>query len=327
MVRSGPCVRMATPCLTCEVPRDKLYSSWLPAATVRDTLLVQPLQRLLLQERIVAKACEPVHRGFAPKPGELALRVAAGGLLNRGARLLHREPVLQDFAQFAITDKVERFRVFGQPGMEQGTNFFDPAICEHGVGSGKDSLVQSFADRGEPNLQRAPTLQWSAATSVQLGERHFGEQAHFDGTNQFLLVRGGDFLRGLGIEARQDPMQVPGTMFLRAVPQPLAKLLGALRDVREALEECAQIQSRANGENREARAVAQIGEDREGHLPIAACRGRVLRAEHINQVMRNPAALGRRRLCRAHVEPAIELRRIARDYFAAELFRQPNSKS
>jgi len=307
-------------------PKDKLYSSCLPAATVRDTLLAQPLQSLLLQERIVAKTCEPVHRGFAPKPGELALRVASCGLLNRGTRLVHREPVLQDFVQFAITDKVERFRVFGQPGMEQGANFFEPATCEHGVGSGEDSLVQSFAGRGEPNLQRAPTLQWSAAASVQLGERHLGEQAHFDGANELLLVRGGDFLRGLGIEARQNPVQVPGTMLLRALPQSLAKFLGALRDIREAFEERAQIQSRADGENREARAVAQTVEDREGHLPVAACRGRVLRAEHINQVMRNAAALGSRRLCRADVEPAIELRRIARDYFAAELFRQPDAQ-
>src|SRR6266481_8202880 len=94
-------------------PKVKLFSPCLPAATLHDTLLVQPLQRLLLQERIVAEACEPMHRGFAPKPGELALRVAACGLLNRGVRLVHRKPVLQDFAQFAITDKVERFRVFG----------------------------------------------------------------------------------------------------------------------------------------------------------------------------------------------------------------------
>ena len=243
-------------------PKDELYSPYLPAATLRDTLLAQPMQSLLLQERIVAEACEPVHRGFAPKPGELALCVAAGGLLNRGTRLVHRKPLLQDFAQFAITDKVERFRVFGQPGMEQGANLFEPAICEHGVGSGEDSLVQGFASWGESNLQRAPTEQWSAAASVQFGERHFGEQAHLDGSNQLLLVRGGDFLRGLGIEARQNPVQVPGTMLLRAAPQSLAKLLRALRDIREAFEERAEIQSRADGENREARAVAQIGEDR-----------------------------------------------------------------
>jgi len=130
----------------------------------------------------------------------------------------------------------------------------------------------------------------------------------------------------LGIEARQNPVQVPGTMLLRAAPQSLAKLLRALRDIREAFEERTQIQSRSNGENRKARAVAQIGEDREGHLPVAACRGRVLRAEHINQVMRNPAALGNRGLCRANIEPAIELRGIARDYFAAELFRQPDTQ-
>ena len=161
---------------------------------------------------------------------------------------------------------------------------------------------------------------------MQFRERHFSEKANFDGTNQFLLIRRGDFFRGLGIESRQHPVQVPGTMFLRGVPQSFTKLFRALRDVREAFEKRAQVQTGANGEDGEARAATQVGEDRKSQLAIASRRCRIFRAEDIKQVMRYSAALGRRRLCRSDVEPAIELRRITRDYFPAELFRQPNGQ-
>src|ERR1700730_12913039 len=40
----------------------------------------------------------------------------------------------------------------------------------------------------------------------------------------------------------------------------------------------------------------------------------------------NSAALSRTRLGRADVEPAIELRGIARDHFAVELFGEPNAQ-
>ncbi len=280
----------------------------------------------MLQERIVSKSSEPVHSRFAAKPGELAFRVAAGSLLNRSACLVHRESAPQDFTQFAVADKVERFGVFGQPGIEQGTNLLEPAVCEHGVGSGLDALVQGFAAWGESNLCRVPTLQWSAAASVQFGKRHLGEKANFNGANQLLPVGYGNFLRSFGIEARQNLVQVPGTMLLRAVPQSFAKFFRALRDVREAFQQGAQIQTSANGENREARAAAQVGEDAERHLPIASRRCCFLRTEHIKQVMRHAVAHGTCRLSRANIEPAIELRGITRDYFAAKLFRQPHAQ-
>jgi hypothetical protein len=189
-----------------------------------------------------------------------------------------------------------------------------------------DSRVQSFSFRGESNLQRAPTLQWCAAASMQLGERHFGKKANFDGANQLLLIRGGNFLRSFAIEARQNPVQVAGTMFVRVVPQSLSKLFRALRNVGQPFEQRTQVETRADCENWEARAATQVGESRERHLPVAARRGRFLRAEHIHQVMRNSVAFGNRGFGRADVEPAIELRRIACDYFPAELFSQPNAQ-
>src|SRR5258708_33038260 len=106
---------------------------------------------------------------LAAKPGELAFGIAASSLLNRGASLVQRESALQDGAQFAVADKVECLGVFGQPGIEQRTDLFEPAVCEHGVSSCMDSPVQCFSFRGKSNLYRAPTLQRCAASSMQLG--------------------------------------------------------------------------------------------------------------------------------------------------------------
>src|SRR5260370_15090692 len=89
-----------------------------------------------------------------------------------------------------------------------------PADCEHGVRSCMNPLVQSFAARGKADLESAPTLQRCPAASVQFGERHFGEKANFDRANQFLFVGSGDFFSSLGIEARQNAVQMPGTMLL-----------------------------------------------------------------------------------------------------------------
>src|SRR5260221_47119 len=70
---------------------------------------------------------------------------------------------------------------------------------------------------------------------MQLGERHFSEKANFDGANQLLLIRGGNFLSSFAIDPRQNPVQMAGTVFARAVPQSFAKLF--LADVPQRSEE------------------------------------------------------------------------------------------
>src|SRR6266478_5662694 len=102
--------------------------------------------------------------------------------------------------------------------------------------SGMPPSSKERTSSSQPFASMASVLAWIRSyRASRSGESPiFNARQSFNGANQFLLVRRGNFLRGLGIEARQHPVQVPGTMFLRAVSQSFTKLFRALRDVREA---------------------------------------------------------------------------------------------
>ena len=115
-------------------------------------------------------------------------------------------------------------------------------------------------------------------------------------------------------------------MHARTVPQSFAKFFGPLRHVRKSFQQRADVQTGANGENRESRAAAKIGEDSQSELPIASGGCGFLWIENVNQVVRHSAALRRGWFGSADVEASIELRGIAGSYFSAELLSQPNAQ-
>ena len=65
---------------------------------------------------VTAAAFEPVHVGFAAKPGELAFGVVAVALLGLGYGLLAGEFVLQDGGGFRVTERGEGAAVWDRSG-------------------------------------------------------------------------------------------------------------------------------------------------------------------------------------------------------------------
>ena len=121
-------------------------------------------------------------------------------------------------------------------------------------------------------------------------------------------------------------MQMAGRVLFSARAQPPAQFSRALRNVREPLEQRAQIQSRADGEYRQTLPLSQARQYRQRQLAISA-RGRLfLRAKDIHQVMRNAVAFRGGGFCGANIKPAIELRRIAGHNFAAEPLRESRTE-
>jgi hypothetical protein len=98
-----------------------------------------------------------------------------------------------------------------------------------------------------------------------------------------------------------------------------------LGNVSQPLKQRAQIKTSTHGENREAPALPQTGENRERHLTISSRCRCFFWAEHINQVVRNSVPLARCRFSRANIEAAKELRGIACDHFATKLLSEPNA--
>src|SRR5947209_6468076 len=168
--------------------KSKLYSGPLRTATWDDVLLDQPLVGFHLDARVVSEACKPVDRRFATEPGELALGVAPGGLLNSDASLLHRGVALQNRPQFVIPDEIERLRVLRQSGSEQRANLFQPSVCEHRIRSSVNLGIQSIALGSEANFQSAPAFKRCPASPMYFAYRLLGEKADLDRPNQLLLV-------------------------------------------------------------------------------------------------------------------------------------------
>src|SRR5260370_36859697 len=115
---------------------------------------------------------------------------------------------------------------------------------------------------------------------------------------------------------------MPGPMFFNARAQPLAQFFRALRYVREPLKERAQIQSRADGEYRQAFASPEVFQNAQSPLAVAPRGDVILWAKHVNQMVRNAAAFGGARLCGANIKTTIELRRITGYNFPAESLRK-----
>src|SRR5260370_24240408 len=104
---------------------------------------------------------------------------------------------------------------------------------------------------------------------------------------------------------------MPGRMFFNARAQPLAQFFRALRNVRETLKQRAQIQSRADGEYRQAFASPEVFQNAQSPLAVPPRSGVILLAKYVNQMMRNAAALEGATLCGVNITTTIELRRIA----------------
>src|SRR5260370_20836960 len=111
---------------------------------------------------------------------------------------------------------------------------------------------------------------------------------------------------------------MPGRMSFNARAQPLAQFFRALRYVREPLKERAQIQSRADGEYRQAFASPEVFQNAQSPLAVAPRGDVILWAKHVNQMMRNAAAFEGARFCGANIKTTIELRRITGYNFPAE---------
>ena len=149
------------------------------------------------------------------------------------------------------------------------------------------------------------------------------QYANLNGANELLFVRRCDFLGRFRVESLQNTMQMAGRVFFSARPQPPTEFFRAQRNVREAFQQHAQVQSRPDSEDRQAFPVSQVLQCGQCQLAIATCSCFVFRIENVDQVMRNAAAFGCVGFCRTYVKPAIELRGIAGHHFPAEPLGQP----
>src|SRR5579859_1291605 len=280
----------------------------------------------LLNARIIAKSFEPVNVAFAAKPGLLALGVLSRRLLNRGSCGIQREFATQHRAKLAVTDEIERLCHFRDILLHEPTNFFQPSGGQHRVRPGMDSIAQRVARRLQTDLHGAPTQQRSARCTMDFGERFLRQQANFNRPNNFLFIRRCDLCGRARVESSKHSVKIAGGVRRRMFSKPVAQFLGPLRQLRQSLQQRAQVQPRANRENGKPSSRLQIGKNDFRAFTVIASRGSFVRVKHIDQVMRNSCAFADSWFGGTNVEAAIQLRRIAGDNLSAEFLRECNSK-
>ena len=275
---------------------------------------------------VASAAFEPVHVGFAAKPGELALGVVAVALLGLGYGLLAGEFVFEDGDGFGVAERGEGAAVFAVAG-DEALGLFDEAAVEHGGGALVDAFVETFAWGIEAETQDAIAGEGVAALLPLFGERSFCGEGDFDGADYFGDVVDVDGCCGSWVEAGEDTVEVGGATGLDEFAEAFA-LAGFLgRGGEEAVDEGAQVEAGASGDDGQVAAgsggTAAFGDAGEGFAGLAAvvaCGAGFVGRGDVDHVVLDEGALFARGLGGADLHLAVDGNGVAADDLAVELF-------
>jgi hypothetical protein len=153
-------------------------------------------------------------------------------------------------ARLAVAERLEgtgRLAVLG----EEAAGFFDEAVGEHPCGAGVEAGVEGGAGRIEADAENAIAGEGVAAGFPGFGEGLAGGEADLDGADELGLVVRVDALRGGWIEAAEETVQPCRAVALGAAAKPGAQFFGTLRAGEESLEQGAQVEAGAAGDDGE----------------------------------------------------------------------------
>ena len=165
-----------------------------------------------------------------------------------------------------------------------------------------DAFVERCAVGIKTDAQNTEAGEWVATLLPQLGHGTAGGEADLDGADELGGIVGVDFLGGGAIRRDKDAMQVSRAALSFTLPQMSTQRLGALGPGEKAVDQRAQVKSRAADNDRKVMAVADFGEHLPGATSIFAGSHRLRRVDDIEQMMRCAGTFFRRRLGGADVE-------------------------
>src|SRR5580700_7544660 len=199
---------------------------------------------------VVAASGQPVDIGFFAKPGDLAFSVVAMGLAGGCDGFGLGDFAAKDGAGLSVAEGVKGAGGFSVLG-DEGAGLCDEAGCEHGFRAGVDAVVERGTGRVEADAEDAIAGQRVSPGGPGAGERLAGGEADFDGADEFGVVVGVNARGCGGIEPVQQAMEPAGWMLFRAAAQAVAEIFRALRSLEEAVEESAEVESGAAGDDGE----------------------------------------------------------------------------
>jgi hypothetical protein len=258
-----------------------------------------------------------VDAGFTAKPGELALGVVAVALGGGGESFGLGHRAAEDGAGLAIAEGVEGAGGVAVTG-KKTAGFVEEAAGEHLSGASVEAFVESGTGRIEADAEDAVAGEGIAAGLPGIGERLAGGEADFEGADELGLVVGVDARGGGGIEAAEESVQPGGAMAASACAEAVAEAFGALRTGEEAVEEGAQIEAGAAGNDGEVAAGGDVGEGLAGEAAVVAGSAEMVRREDVEEVVGDLAPLLRRGFGGADLHIAIDGDGVAADNLSVE---------
>ncbi len=128
----------------------------------------------------------------------------------------------------------------------------------------------------------------------------------FDGADELGRVVGVDELCGGGVEAGEDAMQMCGTFFSGARAEFFAERFVALRRGEEAVEERAEIEAGASGDDGQASALRDAGDGFAGEAAVVSGGAGLVWGEDVDEVVGDAFALGECGLGGADLHAAVD---------------------
>ncbi len=273
---------------------------------------------LRLHGYIAAKALKPVDLRVAPEPGELTFGIVAMASLGFDDGLCEQSLTTHNAEGLGVPERAKGPGCLTKSFIDFGS-FFEQPLGEHGSGPGVDAVVELGARRIQPDLQDAETLEGIASDRPLMRLRSSRQQRNFQAADEF-----GGIVRvyrscGLGIEAAHEMVQSGAATAGRKALQTTPEMIIPWRRGSKTVEQSAEIEAGASGNNGESATTADVFEGLAGKPGIVAGVGELVGFEEVETMVRNSRALAAGRLGRADIQAAIDGDRVTGDNFAPKL--------
>lgn len=274
-------------------------------------MLANKCKRRIERRRRVAKLANPADIFFAAKPGHLALGVVAMALLGDGDGVRFGEFGAQDSERLTVTQRFERTHrtEAGEQRLGLGENSFG----EHLRSSIVDARIERSACWIKADAQQTKTSECVASLGKLVRNGATRGERDLNCTHQLRRVVRMNARSGNGIKARKQAMQPARTTALAAARHASPQIVIALRAREQTLNECAEIEASATGDDRRS-SSGNDGVHGGASLPRVVARGEVaVRISDVKQVMRNKRTFGSGGLGGADIQATVNGDRVATD--------------
>ncbi len=257
---------------------------------------------------------QPVHARVPTEPGHLAPGELAGGALGVLPSGLLVEVAVEELQHLGIAQRLARGPAFTQPARHEPADLVDQAGRPHRVHPLVQTPIERFAFGAQADLDRGAQI---AGLGQRRDEWAPGDLDDLQRPHDAPPVAGQDALGGDRIEFGEPGMQGVRADLLDLGLQPGPDRRFGAREV-QVVEHRAHVQAGATDQHGRLAGRQQLVDHTAGQALVDRHRRGLGDLPEVEQVVRDPAALGRCELGRSDVHAPVELHGVGVHHLASE---------